>query len=561
MKLLFERWRKHLKEDEQKTKVAKPKVPEIEPDEYSSPYEHEETDEETREKYFGKDPNDLLCIKRLKDPKDYLSPANFYKCMDDAGYEKISGGSFRWVFDHPDDPSLVFKMVAPNHFLENPDLRGAAVKRAMEMNRKEATGAFQTTSELVPKVYDSAKDYFWIISEKVTPIETWRELQTHFPAWKEEGAEEFMWWFQKLISPDTIPEVAIEQLDRRIEYAKMGEELVNDPLILNIRDLLAQFDLPVWDIRPHNVGYATRDGKKQFVILDPGFELTPDTKEDQPEDSEDFSKLFKDKYALTAPEKPGIEKLAENWRLFTENVEEDEENVEIKGPDDFLYDITTSSDRIIITLLDSETKKPVKSKKEDTNAYISLEKRTDVPHWEVSWSSSPQNSEKVGTIMYLMALELAKEGLSPDSYETSPDAARIWAKFMPEGAYGVKKEVKEGHEDKDETNPFNFVFFKPKTTTLDQYSAKIAQKEAEGGEKAGFNPETEEYVPPFEPNDFDWEELDYIEEQTEPYQRYARGTYRIFINKLGKQGKNKYNVGGRMKKPSSKHLKSGPPGG
>ena len=163
--------------------------------------------------------------------------------------------------------------------------------------------------------------------------------------------------------------------------------------------------------------------------------------------------------------------------------------------------------------------------------------------------------------MYLMALELAKEGLSPDSYDTSPDAARIWAKFMPEGAYGVKKEVKEGHEGKNEEDPFNFVFFKPKTAILDQYSAKITQKEAEGEEKAAFDPKTEEYVPPFEPEDFDWEELDYIEEQTEPYQRFSRGTYRIFINKLGKQGKNKYNVGGRMKKPSSKHLKSGPPGG
>jgi len=256
--------------------------------------------------------------------------------------------------------------------------------------------------------------------------------------------------------------------------------------------------------------------------------------------------------------------LFENWRLFTENVEEDEENVEIKGPDDFLYDITTSSDRIIITLLDPETKEPVESKKEDTNAYISLEKRTDVPHWEVSWSSSPENSEKVGTTMYLMALELAKEGLSPDSYDTSPEALRVWDKFMEKGAHGVKKKVKEGHEDKDETNPFNFVFFKPKTTTLDQYSAKIAQKEAEGGEKVVFDPESEEKFEKYvshEDEDFDWEELDYIEEQTEPYQRFSRGTYRIFINKLGKQGKNKYNVGGRMKKPSSKHLKSGPPGG
>jgi hypothetical protein len=264
---------------------------------------------------------------------------------------------------------------------------------------------------------------------------------------------------------------------------------------------------------------------------------------------------------------------------------------------------------------------------------------------------------------------------------------------MPEGAYGVKKEVKEGHEGKNEEDPFNFVFFKPKTAILDQYSAKITQKEAEGEEKAAFDPKTEEYVPPFEPEDFDWEELDYIEEntakngnndendvekvskvviykksgqilllkrsdgrndwdlpgghlkkgesyeegairetkeetnlkisrlkpvsthkhihffkvkapkgkiqlqkeehidskwvnpkkidqfdlrkslkdaildaiglvqeQTEPYAQWSRSTYRVFITKLGRQGKNKYNDTGKMKKPSAKHLKSAPPG-
>jgi len=40
-----------------------------------------------------------------------------------------------------------------------------------------------------------------------------------------------------------------------------------------MREFLAKFDLPSWDIRPNNVGYVVRDGKKQFVILDPGFEL------------------------------------------------------------------------------------------------------------------------------------------------------------------------------------------------------------------------------------------------------------------------------------------------
>jgi len=552
MKLLFENWRKHLNEADPyaetgvKTKFAKPKSSEIEPDEYSSPYEHEETDEETREKYFGKDPNDLLCIKRLKDPKDYLSPANFYKCMDDAGYEKISGGSFRWVFDHPDDPSLVFKMVAPNHFLENPDLKGAAVKRAMEMNRKEATGAFQTTSELVPKVYDSAKDYFWIISEKVTPIETWRELQTHFPAWKEEGAEEFMWWFQKLISPDTIPEVAIEQLDRRIEYAKMGEELVNDPLILNIRDLLAQFDLPAWDIRPHNVGYATRNGKKQFVILDPGFELAPDTKESQPEDSKAFSDLFKDKYAVTAPQKPNI---MENWRHLAK---------ESRGPKEFHYKITQSTKKIVIQPLNLQTKEPEPGKAKG-NAEIVLEKRTDVPHWQVTWSNSPLGTEGVGKIMYLMALELAgNDGLSPDDYEQSDDASRVWAKFMPEkNGLGVSKQKKEEFMYEGDNKPFFFVFFKPQDTILNRFFKQISYEQGREEEKPQMEPEERPYDPEKDLDDL--YDLGVLQEE-EPFQKKVKRKHRRMKFRLIGKGKNKHNVGKKMKKPSYKRSKSAPPG-
>jgi len=173
--------------------------------------------------------------------------------------------------------------------------------------------------------------------------------------------------------------------------------------------------------------------------------------------------------------------IMENWQLFKEN----------KGPGDFLYDITTSSTEIYIKLLDSVTKKPAESKKEDTSAYIKLEKRIDVPHWEVAWSSSPADSEKVGTVMYLMALELADEGVSPDSYETSPDALRVWNKFMKKNELGVKKSPKPGHEGKSEDDPFNFVFFKPKKDILNKYSENITDIHAKTEEE----PEFDEFYP------------------------------------------------------------------
>ena len=324
MKLIFENWRKHLKEagpvdsraesvlkwaegdTDVKTKVAKPKASEVEPDEYASPYE--QIPLTTREKYFGDNPDELQCVIDLRDSRVGVEEREFKDCMWENGYRMLGAGSFRSVFTIPDNPELVLKIVGADYDAQH------AAARAKEMNRKEAQGAFQTTSDLVPKVYDSANDHFWIISEKVTPITSWRETKTFFPAWSAEDQEDFNFYFHKLISEDRDEEDLINTLDNRIEYVKLGEELVNDPLILQIRDLLAQFDLPAWDIRPHNVGYTTRDGKKQFVILDPGFELTKltkDSQEEQPEDSAEFENLFKNKDVVTAKGKPNI---MENWQ-------------------------------------------------------------------------------------------------------------------------------------------------------------------------------------------------------------------------------------------------------
>jgi uncharacterized membrane-anchored protein YhcB (DUF1043 family) len=689
-------WMQFLKEVDSgsgvKTRPGIPRAKEEKEDNFSTPYKPENEDPKAyaREQFFGKNPDDLQCVKDLRSPED-LNPMAFYRCMISHGYNKIDAGSFRAVFTMPDNSDVVLKIVGPAN------TRLSDKKRSMEMNKKEAEGAFQTSSELVPKVFDSARDYFWIISEKVVPIKTWREMQAFFPAWKNEDRDEFSWWFQQIIAPDVDKrsKEIIRLLNIR-EKGAMGEKLINDPLILQVRDLLAQFDLPAWDIRPHNVGYANRNGKKQFVILDPGFELGKDagTVKDETPASEmgDIMDIFKDlgvKDIAPSRTKDGAvattaieEGLKKNWQLFLEN----------KGPNDFLYDIASSSNKKTITLLDSETKKPVESKKEGTNAYISMEKRTNVPNWEVSWSASPFDSEGVGTIMYLMALELAEEGLSPDSYETSPDALRIWEKFMKKNEYGVEKELKDGHDGESEEDPFNFVFFKPKKSILGQFSDKIIEKEVESEEKDEFDPEKEEKVEHFNPEQFDWEDLDdidelyeqltkdedtnmvskviitddsgkililkrsdegnmwdlpgghlkkgenpeagayretkeetnldisglntlkthenthffkcgapkgdislqndehtdfmwanpkeidkydmkshlkdaishnltvipVIEEQNEPYQRFSRGTYKKFITKLASQGLNKYNVGGRMKKASAKHIKSGP---
>ena len=187
--------------------------------------------------------------------------------------------------------------------------------------------------------------------------------------------------------------------------------------------------------------------------------------------------------------------LFENWRDFEES----------SSPKDFLYDITTSSSAITINLLNPATKEPVESKKKGTDAYISIEKRTGVPNWEVAWSSSPANSKEVGTIMYLMALELAgNDGLSPDSYETSTQAEGVWAKFMPKGnMYGVLKKKKKEYMDSSDDNPFFFVFFKPNKVVLSEYEDKITEKEVEKVEKE----EEMEVFEPFDPHNVDFDEF------------------------------------------------------
>ena len=308
MKLLFENWRQYLLKEADPfadTPLAKPvgakNVGAAVNTSLSTTAPRRDGDipETTREKYFGANPDNLPCIQDLRKPPETKKSQSrgsllrnktiivdiaskgweFYDCMESAGYNKIGEGSFRAVFDIPNKPDLVLKTPNPFWILKSPAHR----RDSLEMNKKEAKGSFQTASDLVVKAYDSAEDYFWIVSEKVTPIRRWSLMQEFFPVWKYESAEDFESWFPKLINAKTIPEVAAEQIDKRAEYRaeytegyeyeKKGKELVNDPLILDIRDLLGQFKLPAWDIRPHNVGYAMRDGKKQFVVIDPGFGL------------------------------------------------------------------------------------------------------------------------------------------------------------------------------------------------------------------------------------------------------------------------------------------------
>ena len=224
------------------------------------------------------------CIQALRD-EEFYDPARVSYHMRQAGYTYHGGGAYRKVFNIPDHPDKILKVSFD--YLE----------QAKEMNRKEAEGKYQTSSPLTVKVFDAAKDYMWIISEKVNVIHSWEDLQKFLVEhndWPFPSSDEydFHYVFRMLIRPDA-PE---RENDIRNEVIKLlkptpeGQEkinnkedetitdsLINKSLFTTIRNFLIQHDLTseqhIKDIRPENVGYVVRDGIRQFVILDPGFEL------------------------------------------------------------------------------------------------------------------------------------------------------------------------------------------------------------------------------------------------------------------------------------------------
>ena len=150
--------------------------------------------------------------------------------MDDAGYEKIAAGSFRVAFTNPSNPDLVLKIVTPETMLENPALGGAGAVKSMNMNRAEAKASYQTASDLVPRVYDSAKRLFLDYVRKSYSYHSMARYENVFSGLERRRSLKTSYFhFHKLIAEDRDEEDLIKTLDNRIEYVKSGEELVNDP--------------------------------------------------------------------------------------------------------------------------------------------------------------------------------------------------------------------------------------------------------------------------------------------------------------------------------------------
>ena len=216
---------------------------------------------------FGQAPH---CKPRSIDPE----------CLEEYGFEKIGEGTFREVWQLPDNPNYVMKIAGrgwgePGH--------------EKNMNNAEADTITQTGyPELLPKVYDTADDYSWIVVERVEAYEdeddSW--IDDFFPAFTEfweahKDDKNFAWMnnsletFWQEYTQSRIDEKRNKDDEKLVLTQELGGpkargwlETRLPSLYERLLELIEQYDLAAWDIRGGNVGRAS-DGR--FVLLDLGW--------------------------------------------------------------------------------------------------------------------------------------------------------------------------------------------------------------------------------------------------------------------------------------------------
>tara|TARA_R110000824_G_scaffold1178_1_gene6313 strand:+ start:2311 stop:3051 length:741 start_codon:yes stop_codon:yes gene_type:complete len=234
-----------------------------------------------------------------------------------------------------------------------------------------------------------------------------------------------------------------------------------------------------------------------------------------------------------------------SWRLLREQ----------KSSQDYRFVVTKGVDEIKIHIIDKETEdmpegKPNQYGERSGLAHMSLKKRGDNPFWEVASVSSPLNSTGVGKELYLLALELAStSGLSPDSIDISPMARGIWNTYLKAHPQIEVKE-KETETDASEDDPYKYVFY---IDARFESELDVEYKRMEGRTATGADIEPEPV--PYDP---ETDVEDYLEDIYEDFQQDVKKKHSKLKFKMIGQGKNKYNVGGKLKKPSFKRSKSAP---
>jgi len=261
MKLLFESWRKFLKEDEQ--------------EEFSSKFDQAIID-------CDECGNGMIGVECEK-------PHYSSGCLEGKGFKKFGEGSFRNVYALPGS--------AGKHYVLKV---GTADPVSKMMNKVESDTDMQRKfGELVPKTYKHSEDYSWIVMERVYPWEGSNDqfIQAFFPAFADKeyikektyDPHQSVWEFFKDVSEKIVENIKegdegkdsslnIEFVtpeegkgkknwqrremgyERRVEFEK-----TLSPFYKRFIDLATEYNIEFWDIVARNVGTRADDS---FVILD-----------------------------------------------------------------------------------------------------------------------------------------------------------------------------------------------------------------------------------------------------------------------------------------------------
>jgi len=265
MRMVYENWRKYLKEDEQ--------------EEFDPSFDQAIKDcDECGNGMIGAE---------CKEP--YYSSG----CLEKKGFKKMGEGSFRNVYALPGSAGKQYV------------LKVATAPQASRMNAAEAdTNMQRKFGDLVPKTYKHAKDYSWILMERVNPWEGSNDqfVEAFFPAFANLKPREdispvyarSLWQIfesftnfsiemikegdlgkeapvNALFVPDLEegPSGMSKKKQREIREkgypARIAFEKTLGPLYKRFVDLAAEYNVEPWDIVARNVGSRADDS---FVILD-----------------------------------------------------------------------------------------------------------------------------------------------------------------------------------------------------------------------------------------------------------------------------------------------------
>lgn len=274
MKLIFENWRKHINEVEEKTLQQK----ELE--------------------YFGSDivviANDLLDkVRELQyDSYDFdrvgKLAADEISNLHSKEIRMLGSGSWRMGF------------LVDNKFVVKLNYRDSESGRGM--NKDDVTlGRLGDIGELFPKVYQYERDYDWIIMEKATPIKDWDQILRFFPNRLLPNYDSMMAKFsfmdlfyialQYKVADLRDDDNILDDVERSYSSKRYGQKdsrflhlfqeknpnlkeqpplqlVVSNfeyPLFLSLAKLVAEFDVAYYEIRPGNTGIG-EDGR--FLLID-----------------------------------------------------------------------------------------------------------------------------------------------------------------------------------------------------------------------------------------------------------------------------------------------------